>query len=132
MNLIASAFVAAVVGVLGACAQVQPPPVGGASTPRYDSTFGDAVRQARAAQTINPDAGRSADPAAGIDAQSARSATTRAGQTRLIRTVSLESPAYCRRSNYLFHQLKPHVLGAQLRYQDVHNKTQKSKMSNHN
>ena len=77
MNIITSALVAAAVGVLGACAQMQPPPVGGPSTPRYDSTFGDAVRQARAAQTINPGAGKSADPAAGIDAQSARSALER-------------------------------------------------------
>jgi len=36
-------------------------------TPMFDETFGDAVRAARLAQTIHPDAGRNADPVAGLD-----------------------------------------------------------------
>lgn len=47
------------------------------ATPRYDSQFGEAVRAARLAQTINPNAGRNTDPVSGIDAQSADSAIDR-------------------------------------------------------
>ena len=39
-----------------------------------DPAFGNAVRQARAQQTLNPQASRNNDPVAGIDGQSARSA----------------------------------------------------------
>ncbi len=41
------------------------------NTPRLDSTFGNAVNQAKAQQTINPDASRNTDPVAGIDGQAA-------------------------------------------------------------
>jgi ABC-type amino acid transport substrate-binding protein len=39
-----------------------------------DTAFGDAVRAARLAQTINPQASRNNDPVTGIDGQSARGA----------------------------------------------------------
>ena len=39
--------------------------------------FGKAVREARARQTINPTAGRSADPVAGVDGESAQHAIDR-------------------------------------------------------
>ncbi|MDM5176207.1 hypothetical protein PO883_03255 [Massilia sp. DJPM01] len=50
---------------------------GCATAPGYDARFGDAVRQARGAMTINPQAGASADPVAGIDGQAARDAMAR-------------------------------------------------------
>jgi hypothetical protein len=50
---------------------------GCAATPRYDARFGDAVREARRAMTINPDAPPNPDPAAGIDGQAADAAITR-------------------------------------------------------
>ena len=42
------------------------------TTPRYDRRFGDAVRQARLAMTIDPRAGENPDPVAGIDGNAAR------------------------------------------------------------
>jgi hypothetical protein len=50
---------------------------GCATTPRYDARFGDAVRQARSAMTINRDTPASLDPAAGIDGQAARETIAR-------------------------------------------------------
>ncbi len=44
------------------------------TTPEYDKRFGDAVRQSRLQMTINPDAGRTADAALGMDGTSAREA----------------------------------------------------------
>lgn len=41
-------------------------------TPRYDARFGDAVREAKAKMTIDPEAGASPDPVAGLDGKSAR------------------------------------------------------------
>ena len=52
------------VAVLAACAP---------TTPRLDANFGDAVNQAKAQQTLNPDASRNTDPVAGIDGQAANS-----------------------------------------------------------
>ena len=49
----------------------------GTTTPDYDARFGDAVRQARVAMTIHPDAPASGDQAAGIDGQAAREAIGR-------------------------------------------------------
>jgi hypothetical protein len=46
----------------------------GATTPHYDARFGEAVRQARALQTLNPAAGQHADPVSGIDGPAAASA----------------------------------------------------------
>lgn len=40
------------------------------STPATDATFGDAVRAARIAQTLNPDASANRNPVTGIDGQS--------------------------------------------------------------
>lgn len=50
---------------------------GCSTTPNYDTRFGDAVRQARIAMTINPQAGANPDPATGTDGQAAREALTR-------------------------------------------------------
>jgi hypothetical protein len=58
----------AVLAVLCGCAT---------TTPNYDARFGDAVRQARSAMTINPRGGANPDPAAGIDGQAAREAIGR-------------------------------------------------------
>lgn len=48
-----------------------------AATPNYDAKFGEAVRQSRALQTVNPSAGANTDPVAGIDARAARSSVER-------------------------------------------------------
>lgn len=40
-------------------------------TPNYDLRFGDAVRQARALQTLDADAGSRARPALGLDGRAA-------------------------------------------------------------
>lgn len=50
---------------------------GCATAPHYDARFGDAVRQARSAMTINRDTPASPDPVAGIDGQAAREAIAR-------------------------------------------------------
>lgn len=50
---------------------------GCSSSPAYDARFGDAVRQARLAQTINPQAGNNPDPVAGLDGQAALAAQKR-------------------------------------------------------
>jgi len=42
------------------------------TTPHYDKHFGEAVRTARAQQTINPEASRNPDPVAGIDGVAAK------------------------------------------------------------
>jgi hypothetical protein len=44
------------------------------STPHWDQTFGDSVRQVTALQTLNPHAGQNDDPVDGIDGSSANSA----------------------------------------------------------
>jgi hypothetical protein len=46
------------------------------ATPNYDARFGEAVRQARHAMTINPDAGKNADAATGMDGKAATHAMT--------------------------------------------------------
>lgn len=46
-------------------------------TPVLDRSFGDAVRAARAQQTLNPNAGRDADPVAGLDGLAARESIER-------------------------------------------------------
>ena len=40
----------------------------------YDDKFGEAVRTARAQQTLNPEASLNTDPVAGVDGQAAKSA----------------------------------------------------------
>ncbi len=47
------------------------------TTPVLDANFGNAVRQARSAQTLNPDASANRDPVLGIDGQAAASAQDR-------------------------------------------------------
>lgn len=47
------------------------------TTPTLDARFGEAVRLARAQQTLNPDAARNPDPVAGLDGRAARSAMER-------------------------------------------------------
>ena len=59
----------ALLAALGGCSQMTP-----GATQILDSRFGDAVREARARQTIDPEAGRSGDPVAGIDGEAAHSA----------------------------------------------------------
>jgi hypothetical protein len=48
-----------------------------APTPNYDAKFGDAVRQARQMMTLNPNAGTSAGPSAGLDGKVAAEAMGR-------------------------------------------------------
>lgn len=50
---------------------------GCSATPNYDAKFGDAVREARARMTMNPDAGNSEDTVVGMDGKSARETMTR-------------------------------------------------------
>lgn len=59
MNKISLALL---LGLMASCATV---------TPDYDAKFGDAVRAARISQTINPDAAKNPDPAAGVDGKAA-------------------------------------------------------------
>lgn len=68
-----AAMACAVLGLLlGACSNGQMPP----STPQLDAAYGEAVRQARAIQTVDPDAGRKAGAVAGIDGEAARRTMT--------------------------------------------------------
>jgi hypothetical protein len=50
---------------------------GCAETPHYDARFGAAVRDARLAMTIDPNAGAKADEAMGIDGRAAKEAVKR-------------------------------------------------------
>jgi uncharacterized lipoprotein len=50
---------------------------GCSTTPNYDKHFGDAVRQAKSAMTINPKASADPDPVTGIDGQAAAETVTR-------------------------------------------------------
>jgi type IV pilus biogenesis protein CpaD/CtpE len=47
------------------------------TTPHLDQQFGQAVNQALAQQTINPDASRNPDPVAGIDGQAGQAVIDR-------------------------------------------------------
>ncbi|OJX08796.1 MAG: hypothetical protein BGO72_16085 [Burkholderiales bacterium 70-64] len=62
-------LLAGTAALLGACAPVAPVEQG----PIY-TRFGDAVREARARQTLNPEASRNTDPVAGIDGEAGRQA----------------------------------------------------------
>ncbi|HLS57088.1 MAG TPA: hypothetical protein VK052_13510 [Zeimonas sp.] len=69
---IGAAIVVAIAGfVVAGCAA--PARSDGAQQGEVDARFGDAVRQARAQQTLNPDA-RSTDPVSGIDGVAAQNA----------------------------------------------------------
>ncbi|PQP02227.1 hypothetical protein C5614_03045 [Massilia phosphatilytica] len=50
---------------------------GCAVTPNYDMRFGEAVREARLAMTIDPNAGAQPDQAKGIDGRAAKEAAKR-------------------------------------------------------
>jgi hypothetical protein len=52
--------------VLAACAST--------ATPNYELRFGEAVRQARQRQTLNPTASANPDPVAGMDGKAAHDA----------------------------------------------------------
>lgn len=47
------------------------------TTPELDAVFGQAVREARTAQTLNPRASENTDPVLGIDGKAAASAQQR-------------------------------------------------------
>jgi hypothetical protein len=47
------------------------------STPNYDTHFGQAVRDARNLMVLNPDAGKSPGPVAGMDGKAAHEAIGR-------------------------------------------------------
>jgi hypothetical protein len=66
-RVIAFAIIALIV-LLAGCA--------GSPTPEYDLKFGNAVREARARMTLNPNAGANPDLAVGMDGKSARDAIT--------------------------------------------------------
>lgn len=58
---------------MAGCAAVLAALVGCASTtPEYDARFGEAVRQSRQAQVLNPDAASQPDQALGLDGNAAR------------------------------------------------------------
>jgi hypothetical protein len=67
-RLIAFAIIAAVIVLLTGCA-ISP-------TPDYDLKFGNAVREARARMTLNPNAGANPDLAVGMDGKAAQGAIT--------------------------------------------------------
>ncbi len=58
----------AVVFLLSACAP---------TTPQWDASFGNSVRAAVAAQTLNPEASKNPDPVSGMDGRAARDAIGR-------------------------------------------------------
>lgn len=62
-------FVALAAALLAGCAA--------SSTPRYDMRFGDAVRAARQAMILNPNAAREPGPAPGLEGTRAREAMGR-------------------------------------------------------
>jgi hypothetical protein len=57
----------AVALLASACSAFEP-----VETRELDARFGDAVREARARQTLNPEASRNTDPVAGIDGVAAQ------------------------------------------------------------
>ncbi|MFM0128490.1 hypothetical protein [Paraburkholderia sediminicola] len=61
-TLIRVALCAGVVTTLAGCLS---------STPHWDATFGDAVNQLKAMQTLNPQASANTDPVSGIDGTAA-------------------------------------------------------------
>lgn len=61
--------IALVLALLGGCAN--------SPTPNYDAKFGDAVREARQRMIINPNAGATAGPMAGMDGSAGKEALGR-------------------------------------------------------
>lgn len=68
---------------LAACANINPVP----TTPHWDKQFGGNARATLARQVIDPQAGRNADPAAGMDGRAAH-----AGYERYQRTFGGATP----------------------------------------
>lgn len=68
MKSISLALLLAAAGALAGCAS---------STPHYDARFGDAVRQARLAQTLNPGAGQAMAPPPTMEGRTAREVSER-------------------------------------------------------
>ncbi len=66
-RIAAAAAAATCALLLGACSALSP-----VETRELDARFGDAVRQARAQQTLYPEAGRNTDPVTGIDGVAAQ------------------------------------------------------------
>jgi uncharacterized lipoprotein len=64
-----TSFIALAVILLAGCAS--------SSTPQYDSRFGNAVRAARMAQTLNPTAGTTPAQPTGLDGRTAHEAIGR-------------------------------------------------------
>lgn len=62
-------IIVALAAILAGCATTP--------TPNYDRKFGQAVREARRAMTINPNAGATGGPLAGIDGAAAHEAAGR-------------------------------------------------------
>lgn len=62
-------IIVAAAAVLAGCANT--------ATPNYDRKFGEAVRNARQAMTINPNAGKAGGPVAGMDGPAAAEAAGR-------------------------------------------------------
>jgi hypothetical protein len=67
-QILRPAFLLAATGLLAACAS---------TTPQLDAVFGDAVREARTAQTLNPKASENTDPVLGIDGKAGAAAQQR-------------------------------------------------------
>lgn len=67
-RLIGKLTAASCVALLTACAS---------TTPVLDANFGNAVRQARTSQTLNPNASANRDPVLGIDGQAGAAAQER-------------------------------------------------------
>jgi hypothetical protein len=67
-RLFAFALIATVIVLMAGCAS--------SPTPDYDLKFGNAVREARARMTLNPNAGANPDLAVGMDGKAARDAIT--------------------------------------------------------
>jgi hypothetical protein len=67
----AARLFASLIACLGLCACVTPTP------PYLDASIGESVAFARARQTLNPEASRNTDPAAGIEGTTAVEGMTR-------------------------------------------------------
>ena len=67
-RLVGKLAAVSVAALLTACAS---------TTPVLDANFGNAVRQARTAQTLNPNASANRDPVLGIDGQAGAAAQDR-------------------------------------------------------
>lgn len=68
-RLLAAPMVVVLAGLLVGCATP--------ATPNYDASFGEAVRQARALQTLNPAASSNTDPVVGIDGEAGKASIDR-------------------------------------------------------